>query len=682
MEALHNKLIAYRPEIDGLRAVAVLPVVIFHAFPGRLPGGFVGVDVFFVISGYLITKIIYKEVRAGRFSIIRFYSRRARRIFPALILVILGCLLAGWYLLLPTEFRSLGKHTFFGSFFSQNINLLLEAGYFDSSSKEKVHLHLWSLAVEEQFYLIWPVAILLLFSVSRTLGGIIAIATLSLAASVIASYDKPVFAFYLPFTRFWELGLGGLAAYFEVEGRLKTASSTALPAAGILLIVLSFFFINENQRFPGWIAAFPVIGTLLVIVGSSESWISRHLLSNKIAVFIGLISYPLYLWHWPVLVFLFIYAGGWAPREYRLAAVVVSFILATVTYLYVERPLRLSRQKLTPAALTLVLFATGFFGVAVFATDGFSARTRFEQYDDAALKQVGVWNYWQNSICEARYPFEHKEGRWWFCIQNKDERPTLLLLGNSHVNDLYPGLVKSDAFRHHTVLSIGTCSPEADPVLVTDGDKNNPCFGERRFQQYEFINQVISKERPDFVIMMSKWPSNSRLAPGAQDDFVRRIGKRISQLEELGSKVILVLPRPKLHNNIKNCYSRPFRPATSDCKVSEAEARSEFSGISSRLTALADSHPDLGIFDPFPIFCKDGVCEFRNENGPLLRDEIVEHLSMLGSDVFSQYLAAWARENMPLILARPQIPADYSLPVKSMAESPTLPTVSQIDKKL
>ena len=346
MEALHNKLIAYRPEIDGLRAIAVLPVVIFHAFPGRLPGGFVGVDVFFVISGYLITKIIYKEVRAGRFSIIRFYSRRARRIFPALILVILGCLVAGWYLLLPTEFRSLGKHTFFGSFFSQNINLLLEAGYFDSSSKEKVHLHLWSLAVEEQFYLIWPVAILLLFSVSRTLGGIIAIVALSLAASVIASYDKPVFAFYLPFTRFWELGLGGLAAYFEVEGKLKTTSSTILPAAGILLIVLSFFFINENQRFPGWIAAFPVIGTVLVIAGSSESWISKHLLSNRIAVFIGLISYPLYLWHWPVLVFLFIYAGGWAPREYRLAAVVVSFILATLTYLYVERPLRFSKQKL------------------------------------------------------------------------------------------------------------------------------------------------------------------------------------------------------------------------------------------------------------------------------------------------------------------------------------------------
>lgn len=205
MEAIHNKTIAYRPEIDGLRAVAVLSVVLFHAFPG----GFVGVDVFFVISGYLITKIIYKEVREGRFSIIRFYSRRARRIFPALILVIVSCLLAGWFLLLPAEYKSLGKHTFFGSFFSQNINLLLEAGYFDSASKEKVHLHLWSLAVEEQFYLIWPVAVLLLFRASRTLAGIMAIVTLSFAASVTTSYEHPAFGFYLPFTRFWELGVGG-----------------------------------------------------------------------------------------------------------------------------------------------------------------------------------------------------------------------------------------------------------------------------------------------------------------------------------------------------------------------------------------------------------------------------------------------------------------------------------------
>ncbi len=153
--------------------------------------------------------------------------------------------------------------------------------------------------------------------------------------------------------------------------------------------------------------------------------------------------------------------------------------------------------------------------------------------------------------------------------------------------------------------------------------------------------------------MMSKWPSNSKLAPAEQDDFVRRIGKRISQLEELGAKVILVLPRPRLHTHIKNCYSRPFRPATSDCKVSEAEARNEFSGISSRLAALANSHPSLGIFDQFPIFCNDGVCEFRNEIGPLLRDEEVEHLSLLGSEIFAESLSIWARDRMPDILARP-----------------------------
>ena len=652
MEAIHNKLIAYRPEIDGLRAVAVMSVLLFHAFPGWLPGGFVGVDVFFVISGYLITKIIYKEIRTGRFSVLRFYSRRARRIFPALIVVILACLIAGWYLLLPTEFRSLGKHTFFSSFFTQNINLLLEAGYFDSTAKEKVHLHLWSLAVEEQFYLFWPLALLLFFRASRTVAGIIAIVALSLAASVIATYDKPISAFYLPFTRFWELGLGGLAAYFEVEGRLKTTASKAMPAAGTLLIFLSFLFINERQHFPGWVAAFPVVGTLMIIAGSSDAWISKRVLSNKLAVFIGLISYPLYLWHWPILAFAHIYFGGWPERRYRVAALIVSFALAVLTYLYVERPVRLSKQKLAPVALTIVLFAVGLAGAAVYVSDGVADRASFEQYDANAIQQIGAWDYWQNSICETRYPFEYKEGGWWFCIQNNDESPTLLLLGNSHANDLYPGMISSDAFGHHTVLSIGTCSPEADPAINKAGDKNNPCFGERRLRQYEFVNEVIGREQPEFVIMNSVWPSDGKLDPPALDDFVRRIGKRVSLLAETGANVILVLPRPKLHTHIRNCYGRPFRPATSDCKVDENTARSEFSDVSSRLAALAEAHDNLAIFDQFPVFCAGGVCKFLSEAGPLLRDQKVEHLSLLGSRVFATSLADWARSNMPTILAQ------------------------------
>ena len=654
LKAIHNKLIAYRPEVDGLRAVAVVSVVLFHVFPGRLPGGFVGVDIFFVISGYLITKIIYTEVKGGQFSIVGFYSRRARRIFPALILVMLACLAAGWHLLLPAEYRALGKHTFFGSFFTQNVNLLLEAGYFDTASKEKVHLHLWSLAVEEQFYLIWPIAILLLFQVSRTSAGIVAIIALSIGTSIVTSDDKPAFAFYLPFTRFWELGLGGLAGCLEVEDRLKSRASTLLPAVGIVAIVLSFFLISDDQHFPGWVAVVPVLGSLAIIAGSSEAWVSKYLLSNKAAVFIGLISYPLYLWHWPALVFLFIYSGGWAPRKYRLAAVAAALLFAVLTYFYVEKPLRLSQRRLTPIALTLLLFGTGLSGFVVFSADGFSERAKFNAYNANALEQIDQWDYWQNAVCESRYPFAYREGGWWFCIQNKDEEPTLLLLGNSYANDLYPGLVANEAFRHHSILSIGTCSPEADPVIDRGGDRNNPCFGDRRLRQYAFINQVIADERPEFVIMSSSWPNDRRLEAAALDDLVRRIKKRVAQLEEMGAKVILVLPRPRLHTSIRNCYARPFRPATSDCRVSETVARSEYSEVASRLNALADSHRNLGIFDPFPIFCEAGVCDFRRDAGPLLRREEAEHLSVLGSEVFAQRLADWAEDNLPALLA----PAD------------------------
>lgn len=203
----------YRPDIDGLRAVAVLLVVGFHAFPGRFPGGFVGVDIFFVISGYLITGILLKEMESSDFSFARFYARRVRRIFPALILVLLCCFVVGWFVLLPDEFKALGKHIFGGAAFFSNFVLLHDAGYFDAAAVRKPLLHLWSLGIEEQFYIVWPVVLFLAFQIRRVGWMITAIFVASFLANVLTIGRNPVAAFYWPFTRAWELMSGGILVW-------------------------------------------------------------------------------------------------------------------------------------------------------------------------------------------------------------------------------------------------------------------------------------------------------------------------------------------------------------------------------------------------------------------------------------------------------------------------------------
>ncbi|HEY3793828.1 MAG TPA: acyltransferase, partial [Bradyrhizobium sp.] len=332
----------YRPDIDGLRAIAVGSVVAFHAFPNFFKGGFVGVDIFFVISGYLISGIIVDAVERNRFSYLDFYIRRIRRIFPALVVVIAATLFVGWYVLLPDEFERLGKHLLAGAGFATNLVLWGEAGYFDVSSDTKPLLHLWSLAIEEQFYILWP---LILGPVWRRKRGLL-IATLSIAAisfayNVISVVHHPVAAFYSPLARFWELMLGGVLAYLvRQKGEWLAHFRTPRAAGGLLLIGVSVFALNREFAFPGYWALLPTVGAFLVISAGFTNWISRYVLGNRLMVGIGLISYPLYLWHWPILVFAKIVKGGLLTPTDRVAAIAASVALAFLTYRFVEYPIR------------------------------------------------------------------------------------------------------------------------------------------------------------------------------------------------------------------------------------------------------------------------------------------------------------------------------------------------------
>jgi peptidoglycan/LPS O-acetylase OafA/YrhL len=367
---------SYRRDIDGLRAVAILSVVAFHTAPNLVPGGFVGVDIFFVISGYLITGIILSDLARGKFSFVEFYARRIRRIFPALTLVLACVLCLGWLKLLPNEYTSLRQHVGAGAAYVSNFLLFKESGYFDASSELKPLLHLWSLGVEEQFYIFWP---LLLFAVAKLRRAqwpfMLGIAAASFALNVAFIHSHPAATFYLPQARLWELSLGGILAYVRLRQNL---GQTGLPAwltplirgpgaaVGLGLLGFSIVALDKNQLFPGWWALAPTVGTLWLIAASEHSWINRNVLGNRPMVFVGQISYPLYLWHWPLLSFTRILEPDDTSAATRLLAVTVAFILSFLTYRYLELPIR-SIRPATRAAAPLFACTAGV-GMAAFVS--------------------------------------------------------------------------------------------------------------------------------------------------------------------------------------------------------------------------------------------------------------------------------------------------------------------------
>ena len=457
----------YRPDIDGLRALAVLLVVGFHAFPATLKAGFLGVDIFFVISGYLICGIILTDLEQGCFSFRDFYARRIRRIFPALLVVLTACLIAGWYLLLPDEYARLGKYVFGGSTFVSNLMLWQEAGYFDPTGKAKPLLHLWSLGIEEQYYIVFP--LLLWLCAKRHLRAAVAIIAVGLLSFLDNLYvyrlENPV-GFYSPLSRVWELLAGAaLCAVMRhtcmqriwsqmdvVCARLiwqkpqpndGRSLGLVLAWAGLALLGMALLLARQSAPWPGWLALLPVIGTCCLIAAGPSNAISHWLLCNRLAIFTGKVSYPFYLWHWPLLSFAFICLGHLdaSTRLLRVGLVIAAFALAVLTHYLVENPIRFRpqfRQVKTLACILGVIVAGGA-GLYVWAADGLPERPRFkavarqleqlqrpELHDDAGLHYAGVR---QKDLLYCRY-------------SDAGAAKTVAVIGDSHAHTAYHGIAK------------------------------------------------------------------------------------------------------------------------------------------------------------------------------------------------------------------------------------------------
>jgi peptidoglycan/LPS O-acetylase OafA/YrhL len=384
---MSNADIAYRPDIDGLRALAVAVVILYHGYPEAVRGGFVGVDVFFVISGFLISANIFRRLDNGGFSFADFYRRRVRRIFPALLVVLAACLAYGFVILLPNELALLARDALAGAAFVSNLLLWHEAGYFDRAAIYKPLLHLWSLGVEEQFYVVWPLALWLFYRRRRRSPvALVLMGVLSLGFSVAIVRTAPTEDFYSPLTRLWELdagavlafvspGPGGAAAWRQRRlGRYVAADLVSV--TGFALIVLSALLIDRRMAFPGWLATLPVAGALALIAAGPEALVNRHVLARPPAVFVGLISYPLYLWHWPLISCAYILSHGRPLKPLPvLGLILLAGLLAWLTYRFVERPLRFGPRPTRDARMLAELMgAVAACGLTIWLAGGFPGR--------------------------------------------------------------------------------------------------------------------------------------------------------------------------------------------------------------------------------------------------------------------------------------------------------------------
>lgn len=436
----------YRPHIDGLRTVAIVPVVLYHADVGAVSGGFTGVDVFFVISGFLITSLIVEEIAEGRFSIWGFYKRRALRILPAYLVVIVAVIAASWVVLFPNETRALGRSVAAASLFVSNIYFWQVSDYFDPALDTAPLLHMWTLAVEEQYYLLLPVFLLLVAGLfaRRYAAAILGVSLVSFAISVWGVEHHETAAFYLLPSRAWEFGLGSLAAVLALDaqgGRRVRALGAML---GALFVGWGVFGLDGSVEFPGLNAIWPAVGAVLLIVCAEGTPVGRVLASRPF-VALGLISYSLYLWHWPIIVF-------WKMRvspalgPLDVAAVVgLSLLAAALSYRFVETPFRRPAMRRRPArtvngtaAAALVLAASAGGGLVLLA-DGWGGH-------DAEAKRIARYVDYRGDlevhpcIIHAGVPGRDRAFDPATCLAADPARPTLLAMGDSHMEHLLPAI--------------------------------------------------------------------------------------------------------------------------------------------------------------------------------------------------------------------------------------------------
>jgi peptidoglycan/LPS O-acetylase OafA/YrhL len=639
-------MIKYRPDIDGLRAIAVLSVVLYHLDIGPLTGGFVGVDIFFVISGFLITGIVQKEIESGLFRFQLFYERRVRRLFPALFLVLAATLVVGVNVLLPTDLLLLTKSLIATLFFGSNVFFWRTSGYFELGSEINPLLHTWSLAVEEQFYIVFPFVLLLIFQYARKhLRAVLVLGAVgSFAACIWIQGFYPGATFYLAPFRAWELLAGGILAVGVIPTPTNRWGREVFSACGLGLILYAIMNIKPGINFPGWEAGLPVLGSALIIYGGSGGKsITKKLLSLNSFVYVGLISYSLYLWHWPLIVYAKYLNGLENIGSKRYVILALAFVLASLSYHFVEKPFRRAGSP-APAWHLFLRASVPSMILIVLSLGAITAAGIPSRFDAGVLAMDSERTPEIPFLNCSDYRESVSRGEEFCKIGDPSAQPTVILWGDSHAIALAPtvdALLRA-RFEPGWFAPMSACAP-----LFGVMNSHNWKCQEHNSRVLEWLKK---KSDVRTVIMFASWSSySSPTGMYTLSDMEGRVGNRnvfphaihetIRVLKEAGRDVWLIGPTPGAPSDapLKLTMSLLF-----DSSVPKPKSLSE---VRERDTYFYRAVSDvrnaslLHVVDPVPWFCDSDSCRYADDAGmPLYRDG--GHLNTRGARFVQPFLSS------------------------------------------
>jgi peptidoglycan/LPS O-acetylase OafA/YrhL len=617
----------YRAYIDGLRAVAVLAVLFFHADIG-CRGGYVGVDVFFVISGYLITGLILKDLDRGQFQVLKFWERRVRRILPAVAVVLLACLAAGWFLFFPLNFRELGQSVVAQAMLVSNVYFWRESGYFAQAAEVKPLLHTWSLAVEEQFYLLYPFLLIAIkrFSRKSLVPAILLLCGVSFSLSVYCSYWYPSGNFYFLPTRAWELLLGSFLAALPAQRASPRWLTESLSWGGLLMILCAVFCYGRETRFPGVAAILPCVGTALMVWANGHTLTSvGKLLAARPVVFIGLISYSLYLWHWPVLVFSNYWALGPIPPSQRMLLLLASMALAVLSWRFVETPFR--KRTILKSRVQIFSFASIttavllFAGLAIHKTQGVPSRIPAEALryaagstDRAFIKELGLKEALAGDFIELGTGDKHLP-------------IDLLVWGDSHAMAAMP--VLDVLCKEHSIRGVAATHSSTAPLVGYERQWK----GSLNEKSIAFNNAVVAfirSQRVGDVVLVAAWGSGYGSDDGGTARLRRSLLDTISALKGTGARIWIMSQVPYHRWNVPHALvsavlrgrdpeqlGLPLAEHHEACRLQDPI----FEGVSA---------PGVTVLDPTDLFVSsNNLCRVAEGGKALYCDK--QHLTVAGA---------------------------------------------------
>ena len=639
----------YRADIDGLRAIAVLSVVGFHAFPDSIKGGFIGVDIFFVISGFLISTIIFENLAHNSFSFFEFYIKRIRRIFPSLLMVLIATFVLGWHILLPDEYKRLGKHIAAGAGFVSNFVLLHESGYFDNAAETKPLLHLWTLAVEEQFYIAWPLLLWVAWKRKFNLLTVaIVVAVISFVLNIKGFNADSIATFYSPQTRFWELMTGSILAYTTLyQSNIFSTRKISYfniftdivmvrniqSLLGAIFVIAGILIITKELNFSGTLALLPTLGAALIISAGPQSWLNRVILSHPFLVWIGLISFPLYLWHWPLLTFARIVKNEIPTLEIRITCIFISILLSWLTYELIEKPARFGKYgKIKAFVLIVLMFVVGCAGYNT------------NKFDDVIFNKNRYINNrgafeWPDSKINNQLCIDETNINDSYCLISTNHNITTALIGDSHANAIFDFISMKALENGNGIIMMGRAG--CPPFLGVE--RNN--YGCPQLME-TILNYIKTNKNIKNVIITGRFAATlsginfgNETTPDfysltlIQDPLIKdrdkifQIGleNMIIAIHQAGKKLSIILDIPELNFDPKSCL---INRGNFPCTIKKEVVLKRQEGYTEIIKKLKNKY-NFTVIDLKEAFCNDEICIGKYKNNILYRDP--NHLGINGN---------------------------------------------------